>query len=579
MTHFVLTVLDTIGIQDYIFRSNRLCEHVTASHLVELATGEWLYDALQQTVGPINVQVVAVHTITTSRKTTVTVNEYAVTDDGPLDQRADRHAEVVYRGGGNVVLLFRGETAAQAMKTACTIIEQYSRRLLVDAPDLQIAVAHQPFVWSDAIGGTNGVYEQAMRLLDRNKSRRRAPSLMPGMSVTLTCRSTGLPATDFDREDATRPVSAQVAAKIDHDMRDAADLRLRQLLQDQGIPKSELNKFTFSRDLDDLGRARGEMSYVAVMHADGNGMGLRLQNFVRSFDSAAKNRECLNKLRSFSQALETAGGTALQVVLQQLLQAMKLPHMRSFVEILPLLKDNGEPKPVFPVRPLVFGGDDVTLVCDGRIGLTLAAAYLDEFERQAAKLPDGKPGFSCAGVAIVKTHYPFARAYHLSEELCRSAKKMVQEHHIEDASALDWYFAGAGIADELEMLRKRFYRVEEGDLTIRPVLLRPGLTWHTWSGFRAAVNTLNNDEQWIGRRNKVIALREALRGGPAMVRQFRSQYGLEKLALPPFETADKDYLESGWIGDRCVYFDAIEAMDFYLPLEAPEAKVQTEVTP
>ena len=87
----------------------------------------------------------------------------------------------------------------------------------------------------------------------------------------------------------------------------------------------------------------------------------------------------------------------------------------------------------FPVRPLIFGGDDLTLVCDGRLGLALAAVYLKAFHTHTTSefsrldFPDRdkkisdelkKPAYACAGVAIVKTHYPFARAYKLSSALC-----------------------------------------------------------------------------------------------------------------------------------------------------------------
>ena len=42
-------------------------------------------------------------------------------------------------------------------------------------------------------------------------------------------------------------------------------------------------------------------------------------------------------------------------------------------------------RPIFPLRPIVFGGDDLTFVCHGRIGLALAARYLQYFE--AARAP------------------------------------------------------------------------------------------------------------------------------------------------------------------------------------------------
>ena len=66
-------------------------------------------------------------------------------------------------------------------------------------------------------------------------------------------------------------------------------------------------------------------------------------------------------------------------------------------------------------RALVFGGDDVTFVCDGRLGLSLATLYAREFAAETAKRPECGPLTARAGIAIVKTHYPFARAYALAD--------------------------------------------------------------------------------------------------------------------------------------------------------------------
>ena len=44
MSTFHLVVVDTTGIQRYIFGSNRLRENVGASHLVYQATEGWLLD-------------------------------------------------------------------------------------------------------------------------------------------------------------------------------------------------------------------------------------------------------------------------------------------------------------------------------------------------------------------------------------------------------------------------------------------------------------------------------------------------------------------------------------------------------
>jgi hypothetical protein len=63
-------------------------------------------------------------------------------------------------------------------------------------------------------------------------------------------------------------------------------------------------------------------------------------------------------------------------------------------------------------------------------------------------------------------------------------------------------------------------------------------------------------------RNKVMALRDALRGGPETTKRFIAARLLEA-QLPQIPSCTTD---NGWIGGHCAYFDAIEAMEFFIPL-------------
>jgi len=570
MTDMALTVLDTTGIQEYIFGSNRLRENVVASYLVECATGTWVAETLPQP-----------HNLTA---------DLHVRDEAPLEAQTDRQAEVIYRGGGNVVILFRSHNPHQdALTLARETVGKLSRILLERAPGLHLAAAHAPFTWSqDAIGGENGVYVRVMQHLAQTKQRRRSSLGLTGQSVTLTCRSTGLPAVDHDPEEPTRPVSAAVAAKVDPDRRDEADARLKDLLSKAKINDETIEKYAFSRDFDDLGRAKGEISYIAVVHADANNMGQRFEAVLGKYVQARDNRRCVNALRNLSNSLNTAGATALQTTVRRMMDAFKEEHFQTFCTGLPTRRTrDGQRKPVLPFRPLVFGGDDVTFVCDGRLGLTLAATYLEQFRQAAQKLSDGKQAYACAGIAIVKTHYPFARAYALCDDLCSSAKRFVRDIFPSgDGVALDWYFATTGITADLDDLRERYYQVpgipsqndqpEMGYLDMRPVVL-DGPGWRTWHNFDQTVQTLLYAEAWRERRNKVIALREALRDGGAETERFRVMYGVDNLPRLDY-VADHTYRRTGWIGDRCAYFDAIEALDCYLPLTV-RPLVPEEVSP
>ena len=48
MNRYTLTVVDTTGIQDYIFGTNQLKQNVGASYLVDCATRKWVVESLPE---------------------------------------------------------------------------------------------------------------------------------------------------------------------------------------------------------------------------------------------------------------------------------------------------------------------------------------------------------------------------------------------------------------------------------------------------------------------------------------------------------------------------------------------------
>ena len=219
----------------------------------------------------------------------------------------------------------------------------------------------------------------------------------------------------------------------------------------------------------------------------------------------------------------------------------------------------------------VFGGDDVTFVCNGRIGLWAAQVFLDAFSEQTLVDETGRqhPAHAAAGVAIVKVRYPFARAYELSEQLCKNAKTVFERKE----TALDWHIAQSGLFGDLAEIRQREYQeMQKGkqvqhSLLMRPLTLQPSATaWRTWDNFVHLTRTFQDREQWS--RNKVLDLRDALRAGENTVRQFVINYerNISEQALPALPTInDHRYRNTGWYDDRAVYFDAIEMIDQLLP--------------
>lgn len=554
-----LVIVDTAQVQPYIFGSNRLRENVGASHLVHLATGEWSFDAVAKVAPP--------HNIISIPDGALDPNKHI--EDGSLA------AEVLYAGGGNFVALFKEEGAARRF------VRKLSQRALCQAPGLQLVVAGTSFDWDrEALSAAT---KEAFRKLAEAKRARVPSAPLLGLGVTVMCQSTGLPAVGITPlingdPDSSYPASAEVLAKWQ--VVEEANKRLMGMFQPG-------DNYCFPEQLDHLGRTSGDLSYIAVVHADGNGVGKQLMDIgeEEEYKTADQNRAYVNELRGFSQALQKAGEGALRHALQKVMDRLRQDGGARIVhkdanekEITELVlrpvheKQNGGPW-YLPFRPLVFGGDDVTFVCDARLGISLAVSYLEEFQRQTANLPDGKGrATACAGIAMVKAHYPFSRAYELANKLCRNAKDYRRKMEMEGA-CLDWHFARSGLVGSIKDIREREYTVKEGSLTLLPVALDDGRPspYRTWGAVRAGVDafqgvSLDDVKEWAGRRNKVKALRDALREGPESVKWFLNRYGLQRLPKVGFE----DFSMRGWSGKWCGYFDALEMMDWFIPLDGEQ---------
>lgn len=539
---YTLVAVDVKGIQHYLFGSNKLQENIGASEIVAQATEHWVYDSLTEWrhnfKSPFN----------------------PLTDDwytGETIEAGQLEVEVIYAGGGNAVLIFTQPEQAKQFTQALT------QKAILEAPGLDIAVAHQSFDWNQSL------CQAYQDLMERTLARRKAayfPSVpLLGVGVTAVCQSTGLPAVALDPNETGRIISAETKAKLVN--KDKAEARYRK--QFEVTPERRLR---FIKDFNEIG-TKNEASYIAVVHADGNGIGGRFKEISQNHPSAALNRPLINQLRRFSQSLRRAASLSLKEVIDKLVSKVdwptqKLSHHGIEIDI---QEDEGEY--ILPVRPLVVGGDDTTFVCDGRLGLTMATLYLQAFQQQRLDDDLNLASHACAGVAIVHNHYPFARAYSLSETLCNKAKGYVRQSKRNtglDISALDWHFGVNGILEDLATIRQRDYMVQAGQLFIRPVRLtepeRDPL--HSWQTFRYVTDGFQRN--WNKeKRNKLKKLRDVLRDGPQATKLFLLAYDL-KGKLPEIEQYKQSFQEFGWqseTGGTCGYFDAIEAVDFFVDLE------------
>ncbi len=70
---------------------------------------------------------------------------------------------------------------------------------------------------------------------------------------------------------------------------------------------------------------------------------------------------------------------------------------------------------------MVLGGDDHTVICHADLAIAYSKSFMAHFEEETAKLNFNLT--ACAGIAFIKSSYPFHYGYDLAEMLCARAKK------------------------------------------------------------------------------------------------------------------------------------------------------------
>lgn len=562
MAKYVLTAIDTTGIQRYIFGSNNLKQIVGASGLVDWATNELVYENLIG-IGNSNIEYNKNDLNPTFLKKAIEI------------EKDNLDCELVYAGGGNTVIIFKEK------ETAIDFTRKITKEVLLKANGLNLVVSHsEEFEWENNDLAKTIVPNTLKKLNEKKFSRDHSFPLM-GLGVTADCQYTGLPAVELRDEKLTKVVedcktSVRVSKEVSDKLKfyDSAEKRFEKMFPDVGKKDYE-----FIHDFSDFG-TKNESSYIAVVHADGNGMGKRVQAIANNPQNLSDNRKYIQAIRDFSISVKEATVCALQDTVNQMMETIDYTIAQNGSSNLKLIfeqmtcvdennKGNTKIRKKLPFRPIIVGGDDITFVCDGRLGLTLAEYYLRIVASK--KLSDKEPLSSRAGIAIVKSHYPFSQAASMAEELAASAKKFIRECNKDHLSAMDWHFGTAGSLETIDTIREKNYTISLGSnnklgkLYMRPVYIGDvqGLGWHSWTNFAKIVNEFKNVE-WVKRKNKLNDLREKLLSGPEAVERFMNLYGISGLPEIPKEPLS---ITTGWIGVECTCFDAIEAFDFFIPLE------------
>lgn len=554
-------LLDTRSIQKYVFSCNKLKTNIGASYLVDHIFSDLMPKILQQ--------VCEAHKLGLS-------SNWKTVDDLQI-KNTDINCEIASIGGGNMLILV--DKGDDTNKICHEIVGKWSRELLLRTPGLKTGAV----IGTLDIGGSDDDFQNSLNKLFQKLKENQNNILpqvdLPYTGLTLECDYSGkVTSTNaFEYTDSgRRMVSQEVLAKTKGFKYASQDYL--SLLGD---------KYTFTNEIEKLGYKDGE-SYICVIHIDGNNMGVKFSN-------------CRSMQERKQLSLKVAN--IVKASFAKLVQSI-IDEYDIYADYLAIDKMNSQAdgKKVLPIRPIIIGGDDVTFVCPGRVGLIYAKRFIEFVTAQQlldedfhafvqakvdAKQEKDNPRTlvsdklsCCGGIAIVPAKYPFFRAYELAEALCSVAKKKSRLH---DDSLIDFAILHGDMYPNIEQLRTNQYIGVEGNLHYGPYFIS-----------RETKDSTNiNDLLFLTDKlrhvpeNKVKKLRLALTQDEHSITQFLENCPEIRIIMQEIlhETniTAKDFWQYQEIQNpseakstkkilQTRYIDAIEIMDFLIPEQYQTSK-------
>lgn len=285
--------------------------------------------------------------------------------------------EFIQKAAGNIRFLFEDQN------TCRKAVKEFPKKVLNTAPGISIT---QAVVCIEDGSDFRIVKEELEKRLhfQRNCPMR---SMTIGLMGMERSRKTGLPVV---KEEKGEMLDAPTVAK-------RAKTNTRKLCE-KSFGAEEIKDHAVAYNIEGM---TSKNDWIAIIHADGNGLG-------KVVEKVSKDGE--DKLKEFSSNLDKATEKAAQETYKTILS---LPEYEARTQKIPF-------------RPVVLGGDDMTIICRADLAVPYTKAFLVNFEKYTSEYIGSKLT-ACAGIAFIKSSYPFYYGYDLAETLCTQAKNTAKK--------------------------------------------------------------------------------------------------------------------------------------------------------
>ena len=522
----VMAMYDVRGIQKYIFRTTEVTDAIGASSIIENIIQDALRDAVKR-IGP------------------GIASEISWFDkDGVLPYEHLKYdVQVLFIGGGNAYVMYRD------MELCRKINKLMSKYVLEHTYSLRLAIAV-----TEVGDNYSADYQKLHNKMIKVKERMSNARPLGALPIMQTEPKTGYPGVGKDSNG--KLVSTETSLK-------KGTSQYKQNKEDQ-IDKEE-------RRFDNLVTEKGKDSRLAVVHIDGNSMGMRI-------------RQLIEKIKDYEEAV-----TVMRNISYQINHSFKktFEEMKSYFES----KVTRDGKKSYVIRKILVAGDDITYVCNAKIAFATVEYYCRKIATLTMNGKDGeedirKYGFSvCAGIAFIGSHFPFWIGYNVAEELCESAKDRAKApDNIEKVTMdeennstmdrvgnfVDFHICKNIQAQNLGEMRGAEYVTRSGEnLLIRPYYISvPGegskLGENAEKYF--SFNTFKRNIRYFNEEKLPRSFAKEIRNTYALGRENVQQLStfLQSRGHKMPDDTQEMYFEGT---ETAKWYDALELMDYYIDLE------------
>ena len=344
--------------------------------------------------------------------------------------------EILLNAAGNIKVIFKDKASVES------VVKALPKQIMQKA--YGITVSQAVVTMEEKFAEQKEALEELERKL---KIQRNKPTIPLDLSINIM---------------ELAPKTARPLVKIEKKGKDEIKMDMSTMQKCKANPDNK-------GQLSDLKNSKGK---IAVIHADGNGLGQLIPK--------------LSNIPVFSQGLDEATEQAFE-------------EAKTVVQ-------NGK------IRKIILGGDDMTVICDATYALEFTRVFLDAFEQQTLA-KTGHKLTACAGIAFCNEKYPFHYAVSLAEALCSATKKHAKDinpnlapsslmfHNIQSSNFQSWE---KFVKDELTITNDKetircdfgpYYLSQEGQPQIANFL-------NTVEAYRCEGSPISRLREWLGELGK-----------------------------------------------------------------------------